>query len=84
MEKKKYSLHSSQLSNQKIAKCICGAEILIIDDVKKMVRAIEAHAQEHQRMEPKPDERKTVFRRVENFLTERVLEKVAFEGSGKE
>jgi hypothetical protein len=84
MAKKKSSFHSSQLSNQKIVRCFCGAEILLINDVKKMGHAIEAHAHEHQRMEKNPIEGKNVFRNVVNVLAKSILERAAFEGNWKE
>jgi hypothetical protein len=77
------TLHKTKYSSYSI-RCECGAEILLIPDVKEMGRSIESHAAEHRKKEQTPDKGKAVFERIENFLVTQVLEKAALEGNGKE
>lgn len=86
IEEKPYHLrkmHSKKSVSHSIM-CECGAEILVIPDVKEMGRSIESHAEEHRKKEQNPVAGKAAFERVENFLIKQVLEKAALEGSGKE
>jgi hypothetical protein len=76
LHRNKYSPHSVW--------CKCGAEILLIPDVKEMGRCIESHAAEHQKNEQNPADGKTAFEYIENFLIKMILEKAALEGNGKE
>ena len=73
------TLHGNKYSSNSIW-CECGAEILLIPDVKEMGRCIESHAEEHQKKEQNPADGKAVFEYVENFLKRKVLEKAALEG----
>ena len=86
IEKKIYqslTLHRNKYSSHSI-RCECGAEILLIPDVKEMVRSIESHATEHRKKELNPDKGKAAFEHIENFLVKQVLEKAAFEGNRQE
>jgi hypothetical protein len=76
LQRNKYSLHSIC--------CECGAEILLIPDVKEMGRSIESHAKEHQKKEQNPADGKAAFEYIENFLIKKFLEKAALEGNGKD
>jgi len=76
-------LHRNKCSSYSIW-CECGAEILLIPDVKEMGRCIESHAEEHQKKEKNPADGKAAFEYIENFLIKKVLEKAALEGNGKD
>jgi hypothetical protein len=76
-------LHRNKCSSHSIW-CECGAEILLIPDIKEMGRCIESHAEEHRKKEQNPDKGKVAFEYIENFLVKLVLEKAALEGNGKE
>ncbi len=71
-------MHKNKYPSQ-IIRCICGAEILLLPDVKEMGRSIESHATEHQKKEQNPDKGKAAFEYIENFLTKQVLEKASLE-----
>jgi hypothetical protein len=77
------TLHRNKYSSNSIW-CECGAEILLIPNVKEMGRCIESHAEEHQKKEQNPADGKAAFEYIENFLIKKVLEKAALEGNGKE
>jgi len=77
------TLHRNKYSPHSIW-CECGAEILVIPDVKEMGRCIESHAEEHQKKEQNPADGKAAFEYIENFLIKKVLEKAGLESNGKE
>jgi hypothetical protein len=86
IEEKTYqrlTLHRNKYSSNSIW-CECGAEILLIPDVKEMGRCIESHAKEHQKKEKNPADGKAAFKYIENLLIKKVLEKAALEDNGKE
>ncbi len=55
--------------------CSCGAEILLVPDVKLMSEAIEAHALEHANKIEDPKEAEDEARRVLDDLIAKVLNK---------
>jgi hypothetical protein len=57
--------------------CECGQEILVIPDLKEMVRCIEAHARSHSEKARNPCESEAEFNRIEEQLTQKVLEELA-------
>ena len=57
--------------------CECGQEILVIPDLKEMVRCIEAHARSHSEKEGITCESEAIFNRIEEQLTQKVLEELA-------
>jgi hypothetical protein len=57
--------------------CECGQEILVIPDLKEMTRCIEAHARSHSEKESNPCESEAEFNRIEEQLTQKVLEELA-------
>jgi hypothetical protein len=85
IEEKHYqrlTLHRNKYSSHSIL-CECGAEILLIPDIKEMGRCIQSHAREHQKKEKDPAAGKAAFEYIENFLIGKVLEKAALEGNEK-
>lgn len=61
--------------NSQTIRCECGAEILLIPDVKEMGRLIDIHAKEHGQKEKNPEIAKSAIKRIQDLLTEQVLEK---------
>lgn len=57
-----------------IVKCSCGAEILLIPDVKKMNQAIEAHILEHTKSIKNAKEAEAEAERVRSELILKVLD----------
>jgi hypothetical protein len=57
--------------------CECGQEILVIPDLKEMVRCIEAHARSHFEKERNSCEFEAEFNRIEEELTQKVLVELA-------
>ena len=57
-------------------KCKCGAEILLLPDLKAMDRAIEAHVAEHKKKENKPASEATSSR-IRQFLVQLTLLKAS-------
>jgi hypothetical protein len=86
IEQKSYQQPTSQRNNYSShsIRCECGAEILLLPDIKEMGRCIESHAEEHRKKEQNPDKGKVAFEYIENFLVKLVLEKAALEGNGNE
>lgn len=76
------TLHRNKYSSHSIL-CECGAEILLIPDIKEMGRCIQSHTKEHQKKEQNPADGKAAFEHIENFLIKKVLEKAALEGKRK-
>jgi hypothetical protein len=86
IEKKIYqqpTFHRNKYSSQTI-RCECGAEILLIPDIKEMGRCIESHAAEHRNKEHTPADGEAVFEYIETFLIKQVLEKAALQENEKE
>ncbi len=57
-----------------IVKCSCGAEILLIPDVKKMNQAIEAHVLEHTKNIKNAKEAEAEAERIRSELIIKVLD----------
>ena len=60
-----------------IIRCICGAEILLVPDVKGMNRAIDSHVEKHVKMAHRNDEDTFSPDRVRQILVEQILEKAS-------
>ncbi len=60
-----------------VVRCICGAEILLIPNVKLMSEAIEAHVEEHIKNIVDPQEAEKEAERIRDDLTIKVLETAA-------
>lgn len=59
--------------NHKIIRCECGAEILLMPDVKEMERTIVAHAESHAQKEKEPKKAKALFEQIQDSLIRQVL-----------
>ena len=59
--------------NHKIIRCECGAEILLMPDVKEMERTIAAHAESHAQKEKDPKKAKVLFEQIQDSLIQQVL-----------
>jgi hypothetical protein len=57
-------------------KCECGAEILLVPDLKAMNKAIENHAFEHGKVKKDSREAASEVERILQLLTVEVLEKI--------
>jgi hypothetical protein len=68
---------SSSKSSLKTIRCECGLEILVIPDTKEMGRAIEFHAQEHQKKAPNPKEGEEIFNHIQDLIIRQVLKEAA-------
>jgi hypothetical protein len=60
-----------------LIRCECGAEILLVPDLKMMVRAIEAHATEHRERERDPVKGAFEETRIEAILNAQALDAAA-------
>jgi hypothetical protein len=54
-------------------KCVCGAEILLVPDVKLMSKALEAHVEEHKRKFKNAKEAEIEAQCIMDDLIEKVL-----------
>ena len=54
-------------------KCTCGAEILLVPNVKLMSKALEAHVQEHKRKIKDAKEAEAEAQRIMDDLIEKLL-----------
>jgi hypothetical protein len=79
---KDFSNFSSK-NNLKTIKCECGLEILLIPDLAEMGRAIEFHANEHQKKTQTAKEGKEIFNRIQDLLLKQVLKKAALQDRKK-
>lgn len=59
--------------SQKVIVCECGAEILLIPDVKQMDRAITNHAEWHAGNEKDPRKANTILEHIQNYLVNQIL-----------
>jgi hypothetical protein len=66
---------AADTSRLPIIKCSCGAEILLVPNVKKMNEAIEAHILEHTKKIKDAKEAEAEAERVRSDLIVKVLEK---------
>jgi hypothetical protein len=60
-----------------VIKCSCGAEILLVPNVKKMNDAIEAHVLEHTKKLKNAKEAEAEAERVRSDLITKVLDKAS-------
>lgn len=56
-------------------KCCCGAEILLVPNIKLMSQAIEAHIEEHKKKMKSHKEAEAEAERIGDDLTAKVLRK---------
>jgi len=56
-------------------KCECGAEILLLPDLKVMNHAIEVHVSKHREKEKNADKGEAESRRIQDLLITQVFEK---------
>jgi hypothetical protein len=59
-----------------IIKCECGAEILLIQQVDLMSKAINNHVEEHRARVSDPNKAKSLAKRIEDHLIKQVFEKI--------
>jgi hypothetical protein len=59
-----------------IIKCECGAEILLIQQVDLMSKAINDHVEEHRAKVTDPIKANALKKRVEDHLIKQVFEKI--------
>ncbi len=57
--------------------CECGEEILVVPDLKEMVRCIDTHAMIHKKKETDSKKAKAEYIRIEEQLTQKVVIKIA-------
>jgi hypothetical protein len=62
-------------SNLPIVKCLCGAEILLVPDVRLMSKSIEAHVQKHKKKIKNPKQAETEAKRIRDYLIIQVFNK---------
>jgi hypothetical protein len=60
-----------------VIKCECGVEILFVQQVELMGRAIEIHVEEHRATVSDPVEADAVSKHIEDYLIKQVLDKAA-------
>jgi SpoU rRNA methylase family enzyme len=58
--------------------CECGEEILVIPDLREMVRCIEAHAIFHEKKETDPKKARDEHIRIEEQLARKIVIKIAY------
>jgi hypothetical protein len=63
--------------NLPIITCECGAEILLVQKVEIVGRAIDNHVKEHRARALDPVEANAVSKRIEDHLIKQVLDKAA-------
>jgi hypothetical protein len=60
-----------------LLKCECGAEILLLPDLKVMNHAIEVHVAEHRKKEKDPCKAAAAASHVRQILIEQLLKKAS-------
>lgn len=75
-------MHQKNKSNPKgspltIVKCVCGFEILLVPNAKKMSDAIEAHVEEHKQKISNPAASAAEAERIRDYLITRVFEEAS-------
>ena len=65
-----------------LIRCLCGAKILLIPDMKAMNRAVENHIDEHIRMNSKTRKCYIPLVKVRKILVEQILEKASEQREG--
>lgn len=61
------------IEDEWIIRCECGAEILLIPDIKEMERAINKHAKLHAKKERNTEKAIAVFEQIQDYLVQQVL-----------
>lgn len=67
-------------SSLPVVRCECGAEILMVPDVKLMGEAIETHVEFHRRKLKNPGKAEVEAERIRDFLIGQVLDKAGDSG----
>lgn len=65
-----------------LIRCLCGAKILLIPDMRAMSRAVENHVDEHIRMNQKTKKSYIPPVKVRKILVEQILEKASEQRQG--
>lgn len=60
-----------------LLKCECGAEILLLPDLRVMNHAIEVHVSEHRRKEKDPGKAVAIAAHVREILIKQLLKKAS-------
>jgi hypothetical protein len=60
--------------NLPVISCECGAKILLVPDLREMVRCIEAHAAIHEKKEADPKKAQTESSRIQDLLIKQVFQ----------
>ena len=63
--------------NHRCIKCECGAEILLIPDVREMESVIIKHAESHSKKEKNLKKADAIFEQIQDFLVQQVLIKAS-------
>ncbi len=53
--------------------CECGARILLVPDLDEMMRSIEAHSAEHEKLISDPEKAEAEHCRIEGLLAQKIL-----------
>ncbi len=77
------SVPPKRASKLSVIKCECGKEILIVPDVNEMARAIQYHAEDHQKSAKTAEEGISAFERTQDLLITQLLKKVSSEKQKK-
>lgn len=72
-EEKSLGKNREEIDHLPKLKCECGAEILLLPDLKKMSYAIKVHVAEHRKNVKNPAKAATECERVENALIAQVF-----------
>jgi len=60
-----------------LLKCECGAEILLLPDLRLMNHAIEVHVSEHRKKENDPNKASLEAAHIRDILVEQLLKKAS-------
>jgi hypothetical protein len=80
--KRRFTFLSHGYKNLVLIECKCGAEILLLPDLKEMNHAIETHVAKHKKMAISSKRAKINIRRISQYLREQVIIKAAWHDSG--
>jgi hypothetical protein len=64
-------------SSLPLLKCECGAEILVLPDLKVMNHAIEVHVSEHKKREKDPVKAAAIADRIREILIKQLLKRAS-------
>jgi len=73
MEKK----NKSVAANLPIIKCLCGAEFLLLPDLKRMSLVVMEHAQLHKEAVGNSAQAEQTYSEIEDLLTSQILKKAS-------